>query len=165
MGIIKSLANKIVYSLTKKPEHYVHVDKPKNLQDLRQIQYNNWCKAKGVYNGSYLPEKPDTLLKKGWVDITSPYNKTGYIRDFRRKSSGQVVEFNDTKINQFNELEEKHYHWRTPESLPENGRKEKEFTRFDRYGKPCTRKEQRSHLAPLDKDYPKPRKRKAPPSY
>lgn len=164
MGIIKSLANKIVYSLTKKPEHYVHVDKPKNLQDLRQIQYNNWCKAKGVYNGSYLPEKPDTLLKKGWVDTTSPKNKTGYIRDFTRKSSGQKVQFNDGRFNDKSEWEEKHYHWENPNPDKTTGKTKDATKRLDRYGLPCGN-EHRSHLAPLDKDYPKPRKRKAPPSY
>jgi hypothetical protein len=67
MKLINHLTKSMIYKLTSKPECYVHIDNPKTLQEKRQVQYNRWCKAKGVFNGSYLPQKPDTLTKKvGW---------------------------------------------------------------------------------------------------
>lgn len=76
----KSKAEKhrrMVYNNTVKPEHYVHVDEPKTLQDKRQIQFNKWCRRNGVYCGSYLPANPDTLNKKGksWTEITAKNKK------------------------------------------------------------------------------------------
>ena len=43
MIILNKIARSVVYSCTEKPTHYVHVDNPKTLQELRQVQYNNWC--------------------------------------------------------------------------------------------------------------------------
>ncbi len=92
MGILNKIARSVVYHCTEKPSHYVHVDKPKTLQEYRQVQYNNLCMAKRVYNGSYLPKNPNTLNHKGWMDITSSKNKSGK-KHYMRKSSGQIVRF------------------------------------------------------------------------
>lgn len=147
MGILNKIARSFVYHCTEKPSHYVHVDKPKTLQEYRQVQYNNWCRAKGVYNGSYLPKNPSTLNRKGWLDITSSKNKSG-IKHFRRKSSGQVVRFDPE-----NEAQIDHYHWSNPTPTKASHKLTTEY--LDRYGRPCTKRDDQHHLAPLDRDCPK----------
>lgn len=147
MKFLNRIARSIIYHLTVKPSCYVHVEKPRTLQDHRQIQYNNWCRGKCVYSGSYLPKNPTTLNRKGWIDITSSMNKSG-IKHFMRKSSGQVVRFDPENNFQIN-----HYHWSNP--LPTKS-SHKLLTKYlDRYGLPCTKRDDRHHLAPLDKNCPK----------
>lgn len=147
MGIFNMIARSVVYHCTEKPKHYVHVDNPRKLQEHRQVQYNNWCKAKGVYNGSYLPKNPNVLTHKGWIDTTLSKNKSGK-RHFTRKSSGQIVRFDPANNDQV-----EHYHWKNP--VPTR-RGYKMFTNYlDRYGNPCTKRDDRHHLAPLDKECPK----------
>ena len=145
---------KLVYALTEKPNHYVHVDKPKTLQDYRQVQYNNWCKALGVYNGSYLPKNPNKLMesgKKGWRETKGKPDKT--VRNFQRKSSGQRVRFDDETEDQI-----AHYHWTNPRPTKVHYKMITEY--LDRYGRPCTKNDDRHHLAPLDKDCPKKAKKR-----
>lgn len=146
MSIISKIKRVLVYNLTKKPEHYVHVDKPKNFQDCRQVQYNKWCKAKGVYNGSYLPKNADTLLRKGWVETTVAVNNAN--REFTRKSTGQKVRFDPESNSQID-----HYHWYNPSPTKIGHKITTEY--LDRYGIPCTKYDHQHHLAPLDKDCPK----------
>lgn len=96
MRLLK-LIDKWVYSHSKKPKRYKRVKKPPRSwvdkiispQDARQQQYNKWCKRYGIYSGSYLPDNPDKLLKKGWREFTSPKDKTGLHREFQRKSTGR----------------------------------------------------------------------------
>ena len=149
MNLSKKIVNSIIYSLTKKPSHYVHIDNPKTLQEYRQVQYNNWCRAKGVYNGSYLPKNPNKLCKsgkKGWFETKGKPDKS--IRNFQRKSSGQRVRFDDETVDQI-----AHYHWMNPyPTIP--GHKLKTIY-LDRYGKPCTENDDLHHLAPLDAKCPK----------
>lgn len=147
MDIFNKIIKRIVYLCTEKPTHYVHVDNPKTLQEHRQIQYNNWCKAKGVYNGSYLPKNPDILNHRWWVDITSVKNKRT-IKHYKRKPTGQIVRFDPEDENQID-----HYHWYNPNpTIPKHKLK---TLYLDRYGKPCTERDNSHHLAPLDKDCPK----------
>ena len=156
MGILKKIARSFVYHYTEKPLHYVHVDKPKTLQECRQVQYNNWCKAKGVYNGSYLPKNPNKLKatgKKGWIEITSPYDKTGTHRTFQRKSSGQVVDYHCKAPTKRGTIADEHYHWWEVFSFEEQPRKPKHTNYRDRYGNVCNKGSRESHLAPLDKKY------------
>lgn len=152
MGIFNKIARSVIYHCTEKPKHYVHVDKPKTMQEHRQVQYNNWCKAKGVYNGSYLPTNPNTLLRKGWTESTHVNNKSGK-RHFSRKSSGQIVRFDPENNDQIN-----HYHWTNPSPTKICHKVKTKY--LDRYGNPCTKYDDQHHLAPLDKDCPpKARKR------
>lgn len=153
MNIIKKIQKKIVYALTEKPNCYVHVDAPKTLQDMRQIQYNNWCKAKGVYNGSYLPKDHTILTHKGWLDVTHPLMQCSDKRQYERKSTGQRIEHHDVRINDNGVLEKAHYHWiNTQKPFLKNEKGEK-YNRYDRYGKLCIKHSKESHLAALDKDY------------
>ena len=70
----RSLIDKIIYSITKKPKHYVEVKNPPKTakeklsrpQDARQMQYNQWSKRYKMYSGSYLPNDHNELRKKGW---------------------------------------------------------------------------------------------------
>ncbi|MEG1536458.1 MAG: hypothetical protein RR416_05775, partial [Clostridia bacterium] len=96
--MLEQLKRKFIYKHSTKPECYVHVDKAKTLQEKRQAQYNNWCKRYSVYNGSYLPEEPTTLLKKGWTDRKPTGGKIGK-ETYQRKSSGQKVMFHKDKID------------------------------------------------------------------
>ena len=156
MRILKKIARSVVYHCTEKPTHYVHMDKPKTLQEHRQVQYNNWCKAKGVYNGSYLPKDPNKLKetgKKGWRETTSPYDKTGKHRTFRRKSSGQVVDYHYKAPTQRGTIADEHYHWWEIFSFEKQPKKPKHGNYRDRYGNVCSEGSKESHLAPLDKKY------------
>ncbi len=146
MSIFSKIGRSIVYHTTKKPSHYIHVVKPKSLQDLRQIQYNNWCKCKGVYNGSYLPSDPNKLTKKGWIESQGKPDKT--VRNFQRKSSGQMVRFDAE-----NEKQNNHYHWKNGTDKISIRKTEPSKKYIDRYGNICAEKSPESHLAPLDKDY------------
>ncbi len=150
--MLKKLKRKIVYAMTEKPEHYVHVDTPKTLQDHRQVQYNNWCKRKGVYNGSYLPEDPQTLLRKGWTDKKDTGGKLGS-QKYIRKSSGQKVMFHKEKVLESGMPEDKHYHWFNQNAKIANGKVDQETGMMTRYGEPCKAHSKPSHLAPLDKKY------------
>ncbi len=140
------LKDMIVYALTKKPDEYVHVSKPKTLQDHRQVQYNNWCKAKGVYNGSYLPTNPDILSGRGWKETRGSADKS--VRNFQRLSSGQMVRFDKESEKQYD-----HYHWKNATSDAEFRKKPADIQYKDRYGMPCSQKSGRHHLAPLDEEY------------
>lgn len=155
MRFTKKFTKEFVYSVTKKPDCYVRVDNPKTLQDLRQIQYNNWCKAKGVYSGSYLPANPDLLQKngkKGWQETTNPRNTTGDNREFTRMSTGQVVRHEKTKYIRNKTIDE-HYHWLTANSKNQKRKNQKNALYYDRYGKTCAEGSKESHLAPFDKNY------------
>ena len=118
--------DKLIYNISKKPTEYKRVHKPPktsldkllNYQDARQQQFNDWCKRKGVYCGSYLPENPDTLLKKGWKETTSPKNKTNKIREFQRNSTKQMIRYDDKKMVD-GVLEDEHYHWERAKSVKE----------------------------------------------
>lgn len=147
MKFINKLFNRYVYNHTQKPEHYVHVDKPLTLQEYRQIQYNRWCKRYGVYNGSYLPKDSSTLLRKGWKETTNVKNN-GPIKEFTRKSNNQRVRFDRARNDQID-----HYHWYNPNPTIRHKKYKTEY--LDRYGMPCTKKDDCHHLAPLDADCPK----------
>lgn len=153
MRFINKITRSFVYHCTEKPTHYVHVDKPKTLQEHRQVQYNNWCKSKGVYNGSYLPKNPNTLNHKGWREITSSKDITGLHRRFQRKSSGQIVDYHEKTPNKKGEITDEHYHWWEVFSFEEQPRKPKHTNYRDRYGNVCSKGSRESHLAPLDKEY------------
>lgn len=158
MTFFSKLTKNYIYRHTKKPTRYVHVDTPKTLQEYRQVQFNNWCKAKGVYCGSYLPAKPEKLTaagKKGWEETTNPKNRTGIIREFKRKSSGQWVSFHDKHI-EHGVLIDPHYHWHTAKTEDEDKAIRKDSTSlryYDRYGTRCKNRSIESHLAPLDRNY------------
>lgn len=161
MTFFSKLTKNYIYRHTKKPTRYVHVDTPKTLQEHRQVQFNNWCKAKGVYCGSYLPAKPEKLTaagKKGWEETTNPKNRTGIIREFKRKSSGQWVSFHDKHI-EHGVLIDPHYHWHEYDFQKERRIKKHLATKNnpliyrDRYGIICKDSSPESHLAPLDKKF------------
>jgi hypothetical protein len=152
MNILKKFKNSVIYRLTEKPEHYVHVDKPRTLQDKRQVQYNNWCIAKGVFNGSYLPKNPSTLTRKGWRETTHPKNPNN--REFQRKSTGQMVRYDPPRPRKgTNVVEDEHYHWYTEPSFEKRKKQDEKQKFYDRYGKVCVKKSDEPHLAPFDKKY------------
>ena len=105
----KSVIDKIIYKITKKPTHYKEVKNPPKTiigkllrsQDARQVQYNNWSKAHKVYSGSYLPVNDRDLIQKGWEDKKLFQNGGKVIQ---RKSTGQTVR---------SEMhgQPHHYHW------------------------------------------------------
>lgn len=146
-----SLLKKIVYALTQKPSHYVHMDKPKTLQDHRQVQYNNWCKRYGVYNGSYLPKNPDMLTKKGWERVANGNPRNDNV-EYQRKSDSQFIRYDQSSDKKGKRTEE-HYHWKNGKSYAEWRKVSDEKKYIDRYGKPCKKGAKQSHLAPLDKDF------------
>ena len=159
MGLIK-LVNQWVYRHSRKPEHYKRVKNPpktisekiKRPQDARQQQYNNWCKRYGVYSGSYLPENPDTLTRKGWRETTNVKDKTKKHREFQRKSTSQMVRY-DSKEFKKGRYEDEHYHWENAKSIKERRKLGETEKYIDRYGNVCAGGSEESHLAPKDKTY------------
>lgn len=110
------LIDRIIYSITKKPKHYVEVkNPPKNArekfarpQDARQMQYNKWSRRYKVYSGAYLPKDHNDLIKKGWKrkkvsDTTHHF--------YQRKSTNQTIRYDDDRINNRGRFEKGHYHW------------------------------------------------------
>ncbi len=147
-----STINKLIYALSNKPKCYVEVKNPPKTvreklscpQEARQIQYNKWCRAKKVYNGSYLPKNKNDLLKKGWVNENNTVisnNKSTNPSDFyRRKSTNQWVR-ND---------ENEHWHWynwweKSSPTLFERHKKGIDVY-LDKHGKPCNRNSDESHI-------------------
>lgn len=148
-----TLTREQIYNITTKPTEYVNLNKPKNKlspQDYRQLQYNRWCETLGVYNGAYMPKDCDTLLKKGWIEITHPecIRKTnGKHRFFKRNSTNQHVEFDAAEENH-KKIKPKHYHW-----LNLNHKKDN-IKNYNVYGIKDKQKDSPEvHIAPLNEKY------------
>ncbi len=149
----RSLIDKIIYSITKKPKHYVEVKNPPKTvkeklsrpQDARQMQYNEWSRAHMVYSGSYLPKDKNRLEKNGWKNETKNVVKNNKQSNpssfYRRKSSNQWVR-ND----------EDHWHWYNWWSIKLDHKviKKQDNLYYDEYGKPCKRYSPESHLRGKD---------------
>lgn len=129
--------NNYVYEHTTKPIEYKYVSNPTTAQDYRQIQFNQWCKAKKVYCGSYLPKNHTDLLKKGWKTVS--HNVV-----YERKSTGQKVRYDYT----FENGKKDHYHWMTSAEL-----KKEKLPYYTREKVPCKKYDPKSHLLPNDKDF------------
>ena len=151
----RSLIDKIIYSITKKPKHYIEVRNPPETirgklarpQDARQVQYNKWSKAHQVFSGSYLPYQVRDLEHRGWE--TKRDSKNAYETEHFRKSTGQHVLRHGRHINKNGQLEPTHYHWKNlnAESL---SKKEKKLNYYlDKYGSVCARKSEESHIKPF----------------
>ena len=120
--MVRSIIDRIVYSITKKPSHYVEVKNPPRTateklarpQDARQVQYNRWSKNHQLYSDSYLPYQEKDLEKRGW--ITKHPSKNHYETEHIRKSTGQQILRHGRHINDRGELERTHYHWKNPEA-------------------------------------------------
>ena len=112
----RSLIDKIIYSMTKKPKHYVEVKNPPKTareklarpQDARQMQYNRWSKRYKMYSGSYLPNNHNDLNKKGWNKKRASDNMHHI---YQRKSTNQTVRHDDERINKNGTIIPSHWHW------------------------------------------------------
>ena len=112
----RSWIDRLIYSITKKPKHYVEVRKPPQTtreklsrpQDARQVQYNKWSKRYKVYSGSYLPKDHNDLKKKGWQKKKI---SDGDHHFYQRKSTNQTIRFDNDRINKRGFFEKGHYHW------------------------------------------------------
>lgn len=132
---------------------YSKTSKPKTDQEKRQVMFNNWCKAKKVYCGSYLPVNHKDLLKKGWVSIGKRFYKKKDkttkkllhkpIYQYKRKSTNQKVEFH----REFKKGYVEHYHWIAGKDLFK-----------DKYGVVGKKGEVEHHLLALDMDFTKDKK-------
>lgn len=95
------LIDRLIYKITKKPTCYVEVKKPPQTalekllrpQDARQVQYNNWSKAKKVYSGSYLPKDKNLLYNKGWTPIDDIGNENHKV--IQRNSTNQMIRYDN----------------------------------------------------------------------
>ena len=112
----RSLIDKFIYKITKKPKYYVEVNNPPTTakeklarpQDARQMQYNRWSKRFKIYSGSYLPKDHNDLCDKGWKKkkVSSTTNHF-----YQRKSTNQTVRYDDDRVNRYGQSEPGHYHW------------------------------------------------------
>ena len=155
----RSFIDRLIYSITKKPKHYVEVSKPPKTakekfahpQDARQVQYNRWSKRFKVYSGSYLPENDRRLLKKGWKD--TKISKNGG-RIMQRKSSGQTIR---------SEAHGKphHYHWLDFWEQPFTTSRHRKFKQrefggenvyYNKYGQLTHRRDPQHHIEGDKKD-------------
>ena len=127
----KSWVDKLIYRITKKPEYYKEiknppktvVDKLSRPQEARQEQYNKWSKAHQVY--SYLPYRPEELIKQGWQEKSIAKNQASFNQEYIRKSTGQEVLRHGRHSNNKGNIEKTHYHWKNPEAdkLPKKERR------------------------------------------
>lgn len=146
----KSWIDKLVYRITKKPTHYKEVKNPPKTiigkllraQDARQVQYNNWSKAYKVYSGSYLPSDGKKLEKQGWRNENKTVIKNGKSTNpstfYRRKSTNQWVRDDKSHWHWFN--------WWKKEPMPKSFTKKKNLAYLDKYGNPCVRHSDVSHI-------------------
>ena len=151
----RRLIDKFIYSITKKPQHYKEVKDPPQTalqkltrpQDARQVQYNNWSRRHQIYSGSYLPYQEKELKKRGWATIHPSANS--YETEHIRKSTGQHVLRHGKHINRKGILEPTHYHWKNPsaKALPKKERNAVYY--YDKFGQPCKRESDESHLKPF----------------
>ena len=136
---------KKIFKKTKKPIEYIHIDNPKTNQEYRQLHFNLWSKYHKVYSGSYLPNDPELLEKRGWVKIVTigGVNKAIY----ERKSTKQQVLFEgkgkDVDVN--------HYHW----FIGHHKDKINHHQLFNRKKEYCKKGSEESHILPFDKEYKK----------
>ena len=151
----RSLIDKLIYSITKKPKHYVEVKNPPKTakeklarpQDARQAQYNKWSKYHQVYSGSYLPYQTRELENRGWK--TERRSDNTYETEHIRKRTEQHVLRHGRHINQYGQLEPTHYHWKNPSAEGLSKSKKKANYYFDKYGNVCARKSDESHIKPF----------------
>ena len=138
---------KKIFKKTIKPKEYVHIDKPVTNQDYRQVHFNNWCKAKNVFCGSYLPKNPFVLLipKKGWKKRAE--YKDCKVLQFERKSTGQIVQYHFEDESRNDRIN--HYHWEVEDKKL---RKEKQYSREK---KECKKHSEECHILPYDYKYEK----------
>ena len=112
----RSLIDRIIYSITKKPKHYVEVKNPPKTaieklarpQDARQMQYNKWSTRYKIYSGSYLPNDHNELKKKDWKKKRASDNMHHI---YQRKSTHQTVRHDDVRILKNGETVPSHWHW------------------------------------------------------
>ena len=112
----KSKIDRFIYSITKKPKHYVEVKNPPKTpleklarpQNARQMQYNRWSKRYKIYSGSYLPNNHNDLNKKGWNKKRASDNMHHI---YQRKSTNQTVRHDDERINKNGTIIPSHWHW------------------------------------------------------
>lgn len=150
----KNIIDKIVYSITEKPKHYVEVKNPPKTaaqklarpQDARQVQYNKWSKVHQVYSGSYLPYQQEQLKKQGWMCDHRSKNK--YDSELIRKSTGQHVLRHGRHTNERGVIEPTHYHWKNPDAELLSKKKGKTVYYFDKFGDVCSRGSDESHIKP-----------------
>ncbi len=112
----RNLLDRFIYSITKKPKHYVEVKNPPKTtreklarpQDARQMQYNRWSKRYKMYSGSYLPNDHCELPKKGWRKKKASDDKHHI---YQRKSTNQTVRHDDERIKKDGSTVPSHWHW------------------------------------------------------
>lgn len=146
----KSLIDKIIYRITRKPECYKEVKAPPRTdvekllrpQDARQLQYNRWSRFYRVYSGSYLPKDRNKLEKKGWENATPSSinfdNPTTPVF-YKRKSTKQWVRYDRDK---------QHWHWYNwwKEAFPFKNDKKQLKIYLDKYGEVCIKGKTESHI-------------------
>lgn len=153
------LIDRFIYSVTKKPKHYVEVkNPPKNaleklarLQDARQMQYNKWSKRYKVYSGSYLPDDQSDLLNKGWNKKKASDHKHHV---YQRKSTNQTVRHDDERIKKDGATVPSHWHWlvwwkpyfgrKTRKQF--NNAKNREKIYYNKYGDKVSRNNDGHHI-------------------
>ena len=154
-NILTRIVDRIVYSTTKKPRHYVEVRNPprtpieklKRPQDARQMQYNRWSTAHQIYSGSYLPYRMADLKKRGWT--TKHPSKNSYESEHIRKSTGQHILRHGRHRNDRGKVEPTHYHWKNPAAEKLSKKQGKSIYYFDKYGDICARGSAESHIKPF----------------
>lgn len=150
----RSYIDRFIYSITKKPRHYIDVQNPPKTileklsrpQDARQVQYNKWSKSHQIYSGSYLPYRHKDLSKQGWIIIRRSSNK--YDTEHIRKTTGQHVLRHGRHVNRYGNLEPTHYHWINHKAEKFSKKKRSSNYYYDKFGNICSRGSRASHLKP-----------------
>ncbi len=150
----KSLIDRLIYFITKKPTFYVEVRNPPKTtaeklmrpHDARQVQYNRWSKAHQRYSGSYLPYTGAELSKQGWSTEHSSSNS--YETEHTKPATGQHVLRHGRHVNKHGVVEPTHYHWENPAAIDLSKSRRKPIYYLDKYGNECARGSNESHIKP-----------------
>lgn len=146
----KSLIDKIIYRITRKPECYKEIKAPPRTdvekllrpQDARQLQYNRWSGFYRVYSGSYLPKDRNKLEKKGWENTTPPsinFDKPTTLVFYKIKSTKQWVRYDRDKQHWYNWWKEAF-----PRTIMRKDKKAPVY--LDKYGEVCIKGKTESHI-------------------
>lgn len=96
----RSMIDKIIYSITKKPKHYVEVKNPPKTvreklahpQHARQVQFNRWSKSSGQTIRSEWHGQPHHYH---WLDFwIKPFVNSKHRKFKEREFSGERVYYN-----------------------------------------------------------------------
>lgn len=124
---------------------YREMDRKNNINNNKaQKKTNKIAEKFNIYSGSRLPDDSNELIKRGWKDATHPEKRKKHdgVTYFNPRTS-QKVDYDRGDPNLTGFRGKNHYHWYNPDSTDK-----KANYYLDKYGRPCGKGSERSHILP-----------------